>query len=502
MLILKKGISKSKYVSFCRCKKQFWLNIYAPEKKEIDAATQSRLAMGNVVGDLAMRMFGNYIDVTYLDEKNQLDLKKMCEETKKLMDAGYENICEASFLIDGLYCAVDILHKGASGYEIYEVKSTTEVEPYHKVDTSFQRFVLRKLGISIEKCYVVHLNNKYVLKNELNIQELFTIVDVTDEVAVLEKEVERHVDEALKVLNSSEEPTVMLSKNCDKPFQCEFKKYCFKDIPKNSVFDLSRNTKKYQYYQEGIITFKDIYNSKYFAKLTRKNQIQIEHELFNKELICDKEKVQLFLDNLKYPLYFLDFETTQMVIPIYEGTRPYEQIPFQYSLHYLEKPNAELKHLEFLAKADVDPRYALAKQLVEDIKPNGTIIAYNMSFEKTVIRNLSYTFSTLRHDLQMLLDHFVDLMLPFSNYDIYTKEFQGSYSIKYVLPALFPDDQELNYHNLDIIHNGSEAMNIFASLSTYSEEEQERIRHALLKYCELDTYAMVKIFYKLQELVR
>ena len=182
---------------------------------------------------------------------------------------------------------------------------------------------------------------------------------------------------------------------------------------------------------------------------------------------------------------------------MYDGVSPYSQIPFQYSLHYID--GVELHHTEFLGDAGTDPRRKLAESLVRDIPRDACTLAYNMSFEKNVIKNLARIYPDLSDHLMSIHDHMKDLMVPFSSRHYYTKEMKGSYSIKYVLPALFPNDPELNYHNLEEVHNGSEAMNAFRTMSELSKEEQDRLRRNLLKYCGLDTYAMVKIYEKLLE---
>ena len=206
------------------------------------------------------------------------------------------------------------------------------------------------------------------------------------------------------------------------------------------------------------------------------------------------------MKDLYYPLYFLDFETFQQPIPKYDGIRPYMQIPFQYSLHYIENEKGELKHKEFLAEAGIDPRRKLAEKLVNDIPKNACVLAYNMQFEKMVIKNLAELYEDLREDLLIIHNNIKDLMIPFVDRMYYCKEMQGSYSIKYVLPALFPDDPELDYHNLPLVHNGGEAMSVFATLDQKTKEEQEKIRQGLLVYCKLDTYAMVKIWEKLKKI--
>jgi hypothetical protein len=251
--------------------------------------------------------------------------------------------------------------------------------------------------------------------------------------------------------------------------------------------------KKSEYYKQKITSYEDLLKE----KLNEKYKEQIEYELNNLGDKINIDNIKEFMSTLEYPLYFLDFETFQQAIPLYDGVRPYSQIPFQYSLHYID--GVELHHKEFLGEAGKDPRRALAEALVRDIPLGVCTLAYNMSFEKNVIKHLAQMYPDLRDHLMNIHDNIKDLMVPFYNRDYYTKDMRGSYSIKYVLPALFPDDPELNYHNLEEVHNGSEAMNAFASMSELPKEEQDRLRRNLLKYCGLDTYAMVKIYEKLLE---
>ena len=187
----------------------------------------------------------------------------------------------------------------------------------------------------------------------------------------------------------------------------------------------------------------------------------------------------------------------QPVIPQFVGTSPYTQIPFQYSLHYIEKKGGELKHTEFLAESGTDPRRALAERLCEDIPMNACVTAYNKAFECTRIRELATAFPDLAEHLLNIRDNIVDLLVPFQSGWYYNREMGGSFSIKSVLPAIFPNDPELDYHSLEGIHNGTEAMTIFPKIKDMRPEEREKARHDLLKYCELDTYAMVKVWEEL-----
>ena len=225
----------------------------------------------------------------------------------------------------------------------------------------------------------------------------------------------------------------------------------------------------------------------------------MDYGLNDKGTYIERGEIAAFLSELSYPLYFLDFETMQPVIPQYVGTHPYSQIPFQYSLHYIEEEGGELKHKEFLAESGPDPRRALAEQICRDIPMNVCVTAYNKGFECGRLRELAAVFPDLAEHLQNVADHIVDLIVPFRSGWYYNRAMGGSFSVKSVLPAIFPDDPSLDYHNLEGVHNGGEAMTIFPQIQHMTPEEREKARHNLLKYCELDTYAMVKIW---QELVR
>ena len=227
--------------------------------------------------------------------------------------------------------------------------------------------------------------------------------------------------------------------------------------------------------------------------------LQVRHELHNLGTHADKKEIKKFLNTLSFPLYFLDFETMQPIIPEFVGTKPYAQIPFQYSLHYLESPNGELKHKEFLGVSGEDPRRAIAEQLCADIPKNVCVLAYNKGFECGRIRELASYFPDLAEHLLNIEKNIKDLIDPFRAGHYYNRAMGGSFSIKSVLPAIYPDDPSLDYHNLEGVHNGSEAMDLFPKIKDLPIDEQATARHNLLKYCELETYAMVKVW---EELVR
>ncbi len=227
------------------------------------------------------------------------------------------------------------------------------------------------------------------------------------------------------------------------------------------------------------------------------NQKSAVENYKSKETFINKEKIKEFVYTLTYPIYHLDFETFQQAIPEFKGISPYQQIPFQYSLH-IEHLDGMLEHKEYLAQDGIDPREEIAKRLYEDIPSNVTVLAYNMSFEKGVIKRLADLYPNLSIHLLSINENMKDLMIPFQKKHYVTPSMNGSYSIKYVLPALVPEFAKA-YKELDGVQNGSQAMNAFANMSKMEEIEKEKTRTSLLEYCKLDTLTMVKVLEKLRK---
>ena len=500
-------LSKSKYCCLWQCPKMAWLKKYKPEEETFDESVQARFDAGNDVGDLAMGLFGEYTEVTAYDG-DRLDLNQMMARTKAEMEKGTNNICEASFSYKGLYCAVDILRKDGDGWAIYEVKSSSmhqnenkpeNVKDVYVADISYQKYVLEHCGVKVTGTFLVCINSDYVYDGHLDLDQLFVITDVAERVSSEITKVEYYLGIAERVLNSEDEPDADLGSYCMKPYECSFWKYCTRDIPEESVFDLYRlsTDKKIEYYRKGWITYRELLDN---AKIKNEKHLrQIEYALVDKGTYINKPEIAAFLNKLSYPLYFLDFETIQPTVPEFVGTKPFAQVPFQYSLHYIEQEGGKLKHREFLAESGTDPRRAIAESLCKDIPMNVCVTAYNKSFECQRIKELANTFPDLADHLLNIRDNIIDLLDPFQSGWYYNRAMGGSFSIKSVLPAIFPDDPSLNYHNLEGVHNGGEAMTIYPKIKDMSPEEQKKARADLLAYCKLDTYAMVKVW---EELVR
>ena len=488
-------LSKSKFCSGAQCPKMLWLKKYRPDLFDDSVINAAVIATGNDVGDLAMGLFGDYIEVPY-----DKDLSKMIEGTKELMNKGVENIAEASFTYDGLFCSVDILkNKGDKHVEIYEVKCATEVHEQYYPDVAFQNYVLKQLGYIVDRVCLVHINNQYVRHGDLDINQLFTIEDLTNDAEALYSSVENSIKELREYVKNPDEPDMVLGKYCFSPYECGFWDHCSECLPHPNVFNLMGMQKrtKLKCYNLGLISYESLLAEGKIANDKAKQQIM--HETYDMPDEIDRAAISAFLDKLTYPMYFLDFESFFPAIPRYDDSKRYQQICFQYSLHYIEEKGGELKHKEFLAYPGKDPRRELCESLCRDIPMDVCTLAYNKTFEQTRIKEMAAIFPDLEEHLMNIFDNMKDLMVPFRERRFYCREMHGSYSIKYVLPALFPNDPALDYHNLEGVHNGGEAADTFLRMEKMTKDELERYRGYLLKYCGLDTFAMVKIWQKLLE---
>lgn len=450
-------LSKSGYISGLQCPKRLWLQKNGASKNISNKAAEL-LELGHEVGDAALQYFGQ------VEKIEQASLFAMVGKTKKLLIQREKAVAEAAFIYNECYCQADVVTIEPDGsLNIFEVKSTTRKKPEHVDDMAFQYYVISHSGYKINMFYHMRLNSDFVGETgQLNVIDLFEFENVTNELVSMQPFVENKINELQKIMTASC-PNCKISECCKSPHECEFIQHCKNEqsIPEYSVLDIVGMgwKKKVQLINNGIITMKDYYDEHNKNNVSCNYLMQAAFEANNIPMFIDKNKVKKFLSSLQYPLYYLDFESFQQDVPLFDEVKPYQQVPFQYSLHYQLSPRGPVYHLEYLADCNnkfEDPRVALVEQLCSDIPDNAT-------------------------------------MIPFKNKDVYMRAMKGSYSIKYVLPALFPNDSKLDYHNLDMVQNGQMAMDAFKKMNSLTEEERQYLRHRLLKYCELDTYAMVKI---------
>ena len=489
------NLSKSKYTQGVICKKLLWLSCYKKEEAE-DTGNDAVLENGNKVGELARSLFGDYILINH-DEGYQ----EMVNQTIHELDNKPNIICEASFSYDGNFCSVDILKNDKDGLEIYEVKSSTKISDIYLDDIAYQTWVLKQCGLNIKKSSIVYVNGDYIKNGDFDINQYFIIEDISNQLNL--EEVEERVKEYQKTINANKEPKIDLSMSCHSPYDCLFFKYCTKELPTPNVFDIGWNThfdKKLELYNNGLVSYDNILTC---GGINPKADTQMNFALYDNQPKINKDNIKELLNTLNYPLYFLDFESYQDSIPTIDGTKPYQQICFQYSLHYYLEEDGELLHKEYLSDDyNGNPMCGLCKRLCEDIPMNSCVLVYNQAFEKARLSEMANLFPEFSEHLLNIRDNIIDLLPPFKNQDYYVKEMGGSASIKKVLPALFPNDSSLDYHNLSQVHKGDEASAAYLSLKNLNKEDEKELRSNMLKYCELDTYAMVKIYMKLKKLIK
>jgi uncharacterized protein DUF2779 len=503
-------ISKSNYLLYRECKKNVWLKIHKPdiykEQSKLSEFEESIIETGNEVELLARNIFPTGILIKgigrdaqeltqqYIDKKEPVLFQPIFISSK----GGF-----ASDEKDGFLAAVDVLEydKQIGGYIIYEIKATNQIkEKKHFFDLAFQVNLLRKLDLDVKKIKIMHLNSKYTRSGELDLSKLFLIEDVTEPVEKIIDEVSEEMDMALEYLSSDIEP--------EGPCSCIYKSrnnhcptFCYSNpcVPKYSIHDIARigNSKKklQQLVDSNIFCINEIPEH---IKLTDIQRNQVESYIFDKVLI-EKETIVRELGDLIFPLYFLDYETRPTAVPRFDGYSPYQQIPFQYSLHKLESLDSEPEHFEFLHTKSDDPSRALAETLQESIGNVGTIITWNKKFECKINKELAERLPEFRLFIESVNNRIYDLMDIFSKQYYVHKDFKGSTSIKYVLPVLAP---ELSYKDLSIQEGGTASQSWDKiALSSISQDEKDKIAKDLLDYCKLDTYAMYVIWRKLERLL-
>lgn len=487
-------LSKSLFIRGLQCHKSLYLHKYHPElKDEVSESQEAIFQAGYEVGDYAKGLFPGGTEIVYEEDNYDAQL----ELTRSEIEKGTTIIYEAAFSYDNIFIKADIFRKGKEGWELYEVKSSSDVEEHHINDVSLQYYVLSNSGLPVSKAYVVHINMEYVRDGEIEVEKLFAVSDVTEKVLEKQEYVKDEISKMRTILLKGEIPDMDIGEHCSDPYECDFGGHCRKHIPKEySVFDLRGNgANKYDLYRQGILHLKDIP----LDILPYGQRIQVEM-FIKKENIIDRAKIKEFLNSLWYPMYFLDFETLFMVpIPLFNGTNPYQKVAFQYSLHYIEKKGDELKHHEFLLSDGSDPREQLIRKLMREIPDNACVLAWNKTFEERRLCEFQEWFPEYREKIDVIINNMRDPMPLFRSKDIYHWEMNGSYSLKAVLPVLVP---EMSYDDLEV-SNGAMAANAYIEMiQTEDANEREQIRQSLLKYCELDTLGMVRIVDRLKTIVR
>lgn len=482
-------LSKSSFLKGIQCNKQLYL--YKNHYDWMDKLSESQQVVfdrGANLGNFARQLFPGGVSATEDPKKSMEAVKR----TAELINQGADIIYEAAFQFDEILVFNDIIVKEGDEWSIYEVKSSTSISETYLHDASIQYYVLNNCGLPIKDISIVYINNQYIRNGELDIHSLFNIESVKQLVTKQQDLIKSETFRLKEVLKENDIPAVPIGTQCSDPYRCSFWGYCWKDVPEYSVFNIAnmKVDKKFELYNKGFVNLEDIPSD---YKLNDKQRMQVECHIHN-ETIIDNAALKEFLTEIKYPIYFMDFETFMPVVPKFDSSKPYQQIPFQYSLHYQKDKESQLEHFEFLAETINDPRVPFIKSLLIDTKSKGTILVFNKAFEITRLSEIARDFPEFTEEINERISRIVDLMIPFQQRYYYTPAMKGSYSIKYVLPALVPG---LSYENLEIKDGGSA---MFAFESLYYETDLfkiKEIRENLLKYCKMDTMAMVEVLKKL-----
>jgi len=477
-----------------QCQRLLW---FADRKQlpESSLMEQHRFSQGPV--------FEKYVKQLYPKgtELGDLDFNENIEKTKELVK-GKKLIFEAGFKVEELFIRADILEPNGDGWNLYEIKASSDNPKDIKKkwdryvpDLAFQRYVIEKSRLNIKKCFVLLLNHEYIKNGEINPDELVKKYDVTEQVELVEG-VEENAWKYLGTIKEEETPPITISKKCNKSnkfYECPLKKECWGTLPTNNVLNLTKWQQYWKFFHQGIIDMKDIPKEE---KLNSKDE-NIKKAHLGCQVVVDKESIKHFMNTLKFPLYHFDFETFDTAVPIYDKSKPYQKIPFQYSLH-IQHEDGKLEHFEYLADGKEDPRIKLLEQLKGEIDGKGSVVVFNKSFENGVFKLLAEDFPEHAEWINKVLGRIVDLAVPFQNFHYYCPTQKGKYSIKKVLPAITGK----GYDNLEINNGGDASILYYNSHIANKEEVNDKLRQNMLNYCGLDTEAMVWIVDELKKLIK
>ena len=475
------GLSKSRILLHQQCPKRLWLKVHRPELEEIDDSNQARFATGTYIGELAQQL---YPEGTMI---NGADLAQALIDTQKALAGEKLPIFEATFQADGLLIRADLLLPDKDRYCMVEVKSSTSVKDYYLADAAIQSWVAQQANLPLKSIEIAHIDNSFIYAGDNNYQSLFKHVDISEQVAGMKSEVPQWMNAAQETL-SGDEPNISVGNQCNSPFNCTFIAYCSPQFENQIAYPPEILPYSGAFAQtlrnEGYADLRDVPE----ARLTNPNYQRIwratKYGLAELNPAAGK-----LIAALPYPRYYIDFETINPAVPLWANTRPYMQVPFQWSCH-IETAKDEITHCAFLADGQSDPRRPFAESLITAIGASGPIFVYNAPFERSRMQELAAIYADLAPALIAATQRIVDL-LPIAREHYYHPDMRGSWSIKAVLPTIAPD---LAYDNLEVA-NGGMAQEAFSELMhpTTSPERFTQLRDALLSYCERDTLAMVRI---------
>jgi predicted RecB family nuclease len=487
-------LSKSKFTQGLACHRALWWAVHEPDapEREVGPALQAIFDRGTRVGELARAHVpgGHLIDFPYTESDKRI------EATRAAIAGGARVLYEAAFREDDVFVAVDILHRGRGqrGWTLTEVKSTTKVKAEHVPDAAVQMHVLRRAGLPTTRVEVMHLNRECRFPDLSN---LFTRSDVTEEVVDYLPSVAPEVRAQLVMLRRSKPPVVERGSHCTAPYECPFMSRCWATEPEHAISTLCHLSaaRREQLVDDGYETIFDLPDDVELSPMADRQRRAVQ----NDEIIVE-DGLRAVLESLEAPIAHLDFETINPAIPAWNGCRPYDAVPVQFSVHVEpRRAGGRAQHAEWLAEGSGDPRGPLAHALVAALRGARTIIVYHAPFEIGRLRELQEAVPELAEKLEDVIARVVDL-LPIVREHVYHPDFGGRFSLKKVAPALVAG---LRYDEMEI-GEGGEASRALETLllrpETMKRAERWRMREALRAYCAQDTLATMGVLQRLREL--
>jgi predicted RecB family nuclease len=482
---MKPMLSKSRFLAGLQCPLRLWYQCYDRKLATPASPTQQAIFdMGHEVGLLATKLYpaGFYVAENYLHHP---EAQKTTESA--LAKSDVPAIFEGAFAFNDVRIRVDILQRLKNDrWNLIEVKSSTSVKEVYVVDAAIQYYVLNGAGLALDRAGILHLNNQYVYDGaHLDLQQLFHFTDLTAEIGQRQFTIVLQVENLKSVILSNSPPSISPSRHCLTPYKCEFWEHCTRDKPDFWVMDLAgiTNRKFLDLAEIGVETIDAIPEN---FPLTALQELIRQCVTSNREFISLDLRPELL--DVEYPIHFLDFETIAPAVPRYAGTRPYETVPFQWSDH-IQFEDGTVEHREYLCMEDKDPRAEFAQTLLEDLGETGTIFTYT-GYEEGVLRGVARSLPHFETKILDLINRFKDLYAIIRRH-YYHPLFHGSFSLKYVLPALVPS---MDYKNLSIQEGTLASLEYMRMINGgTSDVEKEKIRNDLLEYCGIDTLGMVVI---------
>jgi len=495
-------ISKSDYMLFLRHPAWLWLKKHQPQRlPEADANLQAVFASGHQFEAYAEQLFLGAVKLGFVGYDQYLSLP---EKTQALIDQHTPCILQGRLEVDGLTCIFDVLERvDEQTFNLIEIKSSTKAKNTHLYDLAFQSLILERLGWQVGEISVLHANKDYLRQGAIDPEQLCSRTEITQEVKVLLPQTKDLVELAKTVLKQPQPPSFSPSlvnmagvkeTNWLQEWLAIYSQL-HPDLAKYNIYQLA-GAKAEQFgklEKQGIQLLADIPDE---LSIGTKQKLQIQTTRTGQPLI-NQSAVKDFLASLHYPLYFLDYETMNSVIPFFDGMRPYQDYPFQYSLHLLREPGGKLEHFAYLHTAQSNPLPGLIAQLRQDLGEQGSILTWNMSYEKGCHQRMADFYPEEADFFEQVNERIVDLMTVFKNLDFVDRDFMGSASLKNVLPVLAP---ELSYADLNV-GDGLLARRLWIAtiLLDKNKREKEAILQDLIDYCTLDTYGMVRILEVLEQ---